>query len=196
MTSRNRQPNDAGFTLIETLVVLAVLGLLLSLVTNTMPTRGRQLDVRAAAGIDFKEDDTSTKGKNYIETMGTGLGWIDYDQDGLLDLYLVQAYLTARRYQEAADLAGAAQASVPEDLRFTALRARAQFLSGARPAALALLEPGGAQNDDKPDITVQVVAERFTFTPSRVTVVTNEQAYLSSTPLVSIPIVMKRLTTK
>jgi hypothetical protein len=47
-------------------------------------------DVRIPAGIDFKEDDTSTVAKNYIETMGTGLGWIDYDQDGLLDLYLVQ----------------------------------------------------------------------------------------------------------
>ena len=47
-------------------------------------------DVREAVGIDFKEDGTSTLAKNYIETMGTGLGWIDYDQDGLLDLYLVQ----------------------------------------------------------------------------------------------------------
>ena len=48
-------------------------------------------DVRTASGIDFREDDTTTKGKNYIETMGTGAGWIDYDQDGLLDLYLVQS---------------------------------------------------------------------------------------------------------
>jgi hypothetical protein len=47
-------------------------------------------DMREAAGIDFKEDGTSTEEKMYIETMGTGLGWIDYDQDGLLDLYLVQ----------------------------------------------------------------------------------------------------------
>lgn len=48
-------------------------------------------DVREAAGIDFREDGTSTKEKYYLETMGTGLGWIDYDQDGLLDLYLVQS---------------------------------------------------------------------------------------------------------
>ena len=48
-------------------------------------------DVREAAGIDFREDGTSTEDKNYLETMGTGLGWIDYDQDGLLDLYLVQS---------------------------------------------------------------------------------------------------------
>ena len=29
--------------------------------------------------------------KNYIETMGSGVGWIDYDQDGLMDLYFVQS---------------------------------------------------------------------------------------------------------
>ena len=29
--------------------------------------------------------------KEYLETMGNGLGWIDYDQDGLMDLYLVQS---------------------------------------------------------------------------------------------------------
>ena len=48
-------------------------------------------DIRESAGIDFQEDATPTAEKMYIETMGTGLGWIDYDQDGLLDLYLVQA---------------------------------------------------------------------------------------------------------
>ena len=47
-------------------------------------------DIREKAGITFKQDPTATEEKQYIETMGTGLGWIDYDQDGLLDLYLVQ----------------------------------------------------------------------------------------------------------
>ena len=50
----------------------------------------RFTDVREAAGITFQQDPTATEEKQYIETMGTGLGWIDYDQDGLLDLYLVQ----------------------------------------------------------------------------------------------------------
>jgi enediyne biosynthesis protein E4 len=35
-----------------------------------------------------------TEEKNYLETMGAGVGWIDYDQDGLLDLYLVQSAAT------------------------------------------------------------------------------------------------------
>jgi hypothetical protein len=48
-------------------------------------------DVRQAVGITFKHDATFSEEKNYIETMGNGLGWIDYDQDGLMDLYFVQS---------------------------------------------------------------------------------------------------------
>ena len=51
-------------------------------------------DVRQAAGITFKQDATESKEKYYLETMGTGVGWIDYDQDGLLDLYFVQSAAT------------------------------------------------------------------------------------------------------
>lgn len=51
-------------------------------------------DVRQAAGITFKQDSTESKEKYYLETMGTGVGWIDYDQDGLLDLYFVQSSAT------------------------------------------------------------------------------------------------------
>ena len=50
----------------------------------------RFTDVRATAGIDFQLDATATEEKNYLETMGSGAGWIDYDQDGLLDLYFPQ----------------------------------------------------------------------------------------------------------
>jgi hypothetical protein len=48
------------------------------------------MDVREAAEITFQHDATASEDKQYIETMGNGLGWIDYDQDGLMDLYLVQ----------------------------------------------------------------------------------------------------------
>ena len=51
-------------------------------------------DIRQAAGITFKQDATATKEKYYLETMGTGVGWIDYDQDGLMDLYFVQSGAT------------------------------------------------------------------------------------------------------
>jgi enediyne biosynthesis protein E4 len=51
-------------------------------------------DVRQAAGINFLQDSTQTDEKYYLETMGTGVGWIDYDQDGLMDLYFVQSAAT------------------------------------------------------------------------------------------------------
>jgi enediyne biosynthesis protein E4 len=51
-------------------------------------------DIRKPAGIDFVQDSTQTDEKYYLETMGTGVAWIDYDQDGLLDLYLLQSAAT------------------------------------------------------------------------------------------------------
>ncbi len=54
----------------------------------------RYIDVRKAAGITFVQDSTQTDEKYYLETMGTGVGWIDYDQDGLMDLYFVQSAAT------------------------------------------------------------------------------------------------------
>jgi enediyne biosynthesis protein E4 len=54
----------------------------------------RFTDIRKAAGITFVQDSTETDAKYYLETMGTGIAWIDYDQDGLLDLYFVQSGAT------------------------------------------------------------------------------------------------------
>jgi hypothetical protein len=51
-------------------------------------------DIRKAAGISFVQDSTQSDEKYYLETMGTGVGWIDYDQDGLMDLYFVQSAAT------------------------------------------------------------------------------------------------------
>ncbi len=45
------------------------------------------VDVVPSAGITFKHESAATEKKYLIETMGSGCGWIDFDQDGLLDLY-------------------------------------------------------------------------------------------------------------
>ena len=58
----------------------------------TVPVR--YTNVAQAAGLDFVQDATATNEKYYLETMGTGLGWIDYDQNGLMDLYFVQSAAT------------------------------------------------------------------------------------------------------
>src|SRR5271170_1225796 len=51
----------------------------------------RYTDVRKEAGITFLQDSTQTEEKYYLETMGTGVAWLDYDQDGLMDLFFVQS---------------------------------------------------------------------------------------------------------
>jgi hypothetical protein len=60
---------------------------------STVPS-GHFTDIRSSAGITFVQDSTQTDEKYYLETMGTGVAWIDYDQDGLMDLYFVQSGAT------------------------------------------------------------------------------------------------------
>jgi hypothetical protein len=48
------------------------------------------VDVTAAAGIDFVHFDSATPMHYIQETIGSGIAWIDYDNDGLLDLFCVQ----------------------------------------------------------------------------------------------------------
>jgi len=52
------------------------------------------VDVAAQAGITFRHDNAASPDKYLIETMGSGCGWLDYDQNGLLDLYLVNGAAT------------------------------------------------------------------------------------------------------
>jgi enediyne biosynthesis protein E4 len=82
---------------------LAILGGLAPLGFSPGPTRSAIasqtsnvsfLDVAPAAGIQFQHDNAATAEKYLIETMGGGCGWIDYDQNGLFDLYLVNSAAT------------------------------------------------------------------------------------------------------
>jgi enediyne biosynthesis protein E4 len=50
----------------------------------------RFADVTAAAGIDFRHYDGRTDMEYIMDETGAGVGWLDYDQDGLMDLFLVQ----------------------------------------------------------------------------------------------------------
>jgi len=52
------------------------------------------VDVAASAGISFHHDNAATPDKYLITTMGSGCAWIDYDQNGLYDCYLVNGAAT------------------------------------------------------------------------------------------------------
>jgi len=52
------------------------------------------VDVAHSAGITFQHDNAASTEKYLIETMGSGCGWLDHDQNGLLDLYLVNSAAT------------------------------------------------------------------------------------------------------
>jgi enediyne biosynthesis protein E4 len=48
-------------------------------------------DVTSAAGIHFHHERAASPEKLYLETMGAGVAWIDYDQDGYLDAFFVNS---------------------------------------------------------------------------------------------------------
>ncbi|MGC1618912.1 MAG: CRTAC1 family protein [Candidatus Acidiferrum sp.] len=58
------------------------------------PIPVRFVDIAVSAGLHFQHDNAASAEKYLIETMGSGCGWIDYDQNGLLDLYLVNGAAT------------------------------------------------------------------------------------------------------
>jgi enediyne biosynthesis protein E4 len=71
-------------------LLIATLGAALWIATGTQPA-GTSLftDIASQAGIRFRHQASHTSQKYLIETMGSGVAWLDYDADGKLDLFFV-----------------------------------------------------------------------------------------------------------
>ena len=108
------------------------------------------VDVAHPAGITFRHDNAASPDKYLIETMGSGCGWIDYDQNGLLDFYMVNGAAT-RVYTPQQSLRGALYRN-NGDGTFTDVTAKAGV--GAEGLFGMGVAVGDYDNDGFPDILV------------------------------------------
>src|SRR3954452_18971014 len=88
------------------LIAAAALGRFVFAAAPQVDSSVKFIDVAAASNIKFKHDNAATPERYLIETMGSGAAWIDYDNDGYLDLYLANsaetpAYKPARPIRSA-----------------------------------------------------------------------------------------------
>jgi enediyne biosynthesis protein E4 len=108
------------------------------------------VDVVRTAGINFEHDNAASSEKYLIETMGSGCGWIDYDQNGLLDLYFANSAAT-RIYQPKQSLRSALYRN-NGDGTFTDVTAKARV--GAEGLFGMGVAVGDYDNDGYPDLFV------------------------------------------
>lgn len=76
---------------LATLELIAVSGLMRQLTAQAEEVIALPVFTNSTArsGISFRQNSSHTSQKYLIETMGSGVAWIDYNRDGLLDLFFV-----------------------------------------------------------------------------------------------------------
>jgi len=122
-----------------------------ALPASTRPDEPRVLftDVTEAAGLTWGIGKVAVRGGNLVETMGGGGGFVDFDDDGWLDVYLV-SYSTEPQPETGKPL-GDALFRNNHDGTFSDVTARAGVAGLRRGMGLAVADYDG---DGRPDIYV------------------------------------------
>ena len=102
------------------------------------------VDVTAKAGIDFVHKSGASPEKRMVETFGSGVAWIDYDDDGFQDLFLVNG----------APGSSNALYRNNRDGTFTDVTARAGVAGSERPGYKTGVAVGDFDNDTYLDLYV------------------------------------------
>ena len=69
-----------------------------------LPVTSALFDVKHPRGLDFNHVNSPTPQKYLIETMGGGVALLDYNNDGLLDIFLVNSGQAYKSHAPAGDL--------------------------------------------------------------------------------------------
>jgi hypothetical protein len=77
--------NAARYVVFAAVLAAPVIG------ASQTPPPARFVDVTAKAGIAFTHKSAASPDKYMVETFGSGVAWIDYDNDGYPDLFFVNA---------------------------------------------------------------------------------------------------------
>lgn len=72
-------------------IVAAKLGRVAESENLANPFHVQFVDVTRQAGIHFHHERAASKEKLYLETMGAGVAWLDYNQDGCMDAFFVNS---------------------------------------------------------------------------------------------------------
>src|SRR5579872_993010 len=75
-------------------MISASLLLLLTMLSGA--TQVQFTDVAASSGIDFRHENAASPEKHLYETVGSGVAWIDFDNDGWPDLFFANGADVAR----------------------------------------------------------------------------------------------------